>query len=61
MFNTPTILVRDLDMLKNILIKQFEYFVDHSNSLFQEDINPMLDKNLFSLKGKRQAVINMNI
>ncbi|XP_044738023.1 cytochrome P450 9e2-like [Chrysoperla carnea] len=53
MFNTPTILVRDLDMLKNILIKQFEYFVDHSNSLFQEDINPMLDKNLFSLKGNK--------
>ncbi|XP_044738975.1 cytochrome P450 9e2-like [Chrysoperla carnea] len=53
LFSAPTILIRDLQMIKDILIKDFENFGDHSNSIFLEGISPIIDRNLFSLKGSK--------
>ncbi|XP_044738026.1 cytochrome P450 9e2-like [Chrysoperla carnea] len=51
LFGRPAIFVRDLDITKNVLIKNFENFVDHSDSVFLEGVNPILDRNLLALRG----------
>lgn len=49
-FLNPTILVRDLDLVKKITIKDFEYFLDH-RGFTDEVIDPLFGRNIFSLKG----------
>ncbi|XP_011869169.1 PREDICTED: cytochrome P450 9e2-like [Vollenhovia emeryi] len=51
-FGTPTILIRDSEMLKDILVKDFEHFPDHL-SFIDENIEPLFGKNIFSLRGDR--------
>ncbi|XP_044728892.1 cytochrome P450 9e2-like [Chrysoperla carnea] len=51
LFGRPAIFVRDLDLIKNVLIKNFDHFGDHSDSIFLNGINPVVDRNLFSLTG----------
>ncbi|CAK1596644.1 unnamed protein product [Parnassius mnemosyne] len=50
-FVTPNLIVRDMDLIKNIVVKDFEYFVDHT-SLVDETADPLFGRNLFSLKGE---------
>ncbi|XP_065167280.1 cytochrome P450 9e2-like [Atheta coriaria] len=46
----PTLMIRDLDLIKQITVKDFDHFVDHRQ--FQaEGADPLWTKNLFSLKG----------
>ncbi|XP_057322699.1 cytochrome P450 9e2-like [Microplitis mediator] len=49
-FNKPLIMIRDLDILKNITVKNFEHFVDH-RSFTDPEAEPLFSNNLFSLKG----------
>ncbi|XP_039753921.1 uncharacterized protein LOC120629162 [Pararge aegeria] len=50
-FIKPIILVRDLELVKKIAIKDFEHFLDHRS--FTDDlIEPLFARNLFSLKGQ---------
>jgi len=51
-FGTPTVLVRDPELIRDIMVKDFEYFPDHQN-IFDESLEPLLDKNIFSLRGDR--------
>ncbi|XP_057326719.1 cytochrome P450 9e2-like [Microplitis mediator] len=51
-FNKPVIMIRDLDILKNITVKNFEHFVDHRN-FTDPEIEPLFSNNLFSLKGEK--------
>lgn len=51
-FNKPVIMIRNLDILKNITVKNFEHFVDHRN-FTDSEIEPLFSNNLFSLKGER--------
>lgn len=46
----PTLLVRDPELIKQMGVKDFDHFTDHS--ITAENIDPLLGKNLFSLKGK---------
>ncbi|XP_041978536.1 uncharacterized protein LOC121732648 [Aricia agestis] len=49
-FLSPAGLVKDLDLLKQITVKDFDYFLDHRG--FTDDaIEPLFARNLFSLKG----------
>ncbi|CAH2269487.1 jg27298 [Pararge aegeria aegeria] len=50
-FIKPIILVRDLELVKKIAIKDFEHFLDH-RSFTDELIEPLFARNLFSLKGQ---------
>lgn len=47
----PVLLIRDPDLLKQIGVKDFEYFVDHKE-VFPENANPLITKNLFFLRGE---------
>ncbi|XP_017776426.1 PREDICTED: cytochrome P450 9e2-like isoform X2 [Nicrophorus vespilloides] len=48
----PALMVRDLDLIKQITIKDFDHFTDHI-SFFPESVEPLWTRNLFSLKGEK--------
>lgn len=50
-FLRPCIMLKDIELIKQITIKDFEYFPNHS-TLVDEQVEPMAGKNLFNLKGK---------
>ncbi|KAJ9594886.1 hypothetical protein L9F63_013811 [Diploptera punctata] len=52
-FDQPALLIRDLDLVKNILVKDsYEYFMDRIMNM-DEKVDPMGGKNMFSLKGEK--------
>ncbi|KAK4874017.1 hypothetical protein RN001_013377 [Aquatica leii] len=51
-FNSPALYIRDLDLIKTIAIKDFDYFTDHV-TFVSEQIEPLMAKNLFNLKGQQ--------
>ncbi|CAG9858208.1 unnamed protein product [Phyllotreta striolata] len=51
-FTTPTLVLRDPELIKQIGVKDFDHFVDH-RSFVTEESDPLFGKNLFSLKGQR--------
>lgn len=44
------VVVRDIELVKKIAIKDFEHFLDR-NTLIKEEFDPLFGRNLFSLKG----------
>nr|UEN71140.1 cytochrome P450 4AV17 [Meteorus pulchricornis] len=50
--SAPTILIRDLELIKNITIKNFDSFTDHGGFADPEH-EPLFGKNLFFLRGKK--------
>ncbi|KAK4874012.1 hypothetical protein RN001_013372 [Aquatica leii] len=51
-FLRPTLIINDLDLIKRVTVKDFEYFIDH-NGVILEDVEPLKGRNLFNLKGQR--------
>ncbi|XP_069676206.1 cytochrome P450 9e2-like [Periplaneta americana] len=51
-FMTPLIVITDPELIKTIAIKDFEFFLDHSNTM-DEDFEPLMGKGLFHLKGQK--------
>nr|ASX93979.1 cytochrome P450 CYP9A74 [Zygaena filipendulae] len=51
-FLTPTIYIRDLELIKKITVKHYEHFVDH-RAIVDEDVDPFLGRNLFAMKGHK--------
>ncbi|CAG9785987.1 unnamed protein product [Diatraea saccharalis] len=47
----PLVVVRDIDLIKQITTKDFEYFLDH-RSMVEPDIDPLFGRNLVTLKGQ---------
>jgi len=50
-FDKPILLVRDLELVKNILVKDFQNFTDRVISL-DEKLDPLSRKGLFAMKGQ---------
>ncbi|XP_028160711.1 uncharacterized protein LOC114353086 [Ostrinia furnacalis] len=50
-FTNPTVMPRDIELIKKITIKDFEYFIDH-RSVVDEHSDPFFGRNLFALKGE---------
>lgn len=50
-FLKPDIIIRDVELLKNITIKDFENFLDH-RAFINEEMDPLFGANLFSMNGK---------
>ncbi|XP_063618744.1 uncharacterized protein LOC134791626 [Cydia splendana] len=50
-FLKPVVLIRDIELIKKVTVKDFEYFLDH-RSFVSEDVDPFFGRNLFSLKGQ---------
>ncbi|CAH1987058.1 unnamed protein product [Acanthoscelides obtectus] len=50
--NIPTLIIRDLELIKQVCVKDFDHFVDH-RSFIPDNCDPLWEKNLFALKGQR--------
>jgi hypothetical protein len=50
-FDKPSLLIRDLELVKNILVKDSQSFIDHMMTL-SEELEPVIAKGLFLLKGR---------
>ncbi|KAB0794243.1 hypothetical protein PPYR_13863 [Photinus pyralis] len=48
----PVLAIRDPELIKQITVKDFDHFIDHSQFV-PEECEPLWGKNLFSLKGER--------
>ncbi|KAJ4432914.1 hypothetical protein ANN_15171, partial [Periplaneta americana] len=59
-FDRPTLLVNDLDLIKKILVKDSQHFVDHIIAV-DEKLDPMFAKILFSLKGRKWRHTRNNV
>ncbi|CAK1596650.1 unnamed protein product [Parnassius mnemosyne] len=49
-FLNPMVMIRDIELIKKITVKDFEHFLDH-RSFVNENVDPFFGRNLFSLKG----------
>ncbi|XP_052740447.1 cytochrome P450 9e2-like isoform X2 [Bicyclus anynana] len=49
-FVSPTIVIKDLKLIKKITIKDFEHFIDHKD-FTDATLDPLFGRNLFSLTG----------
>ncbi|XP_072748313.1 cytochrome P450 9e2-like [Anoplolepis gracilipes] len=51
-FATPTVCLRDPELIRNVLVKDFESFHDHQ-SFVDVSLEPLFGKNIFALRGDR--------
>ncbi|XP_044758955.1 cytochrome P450 9e2-like [Coccinella septempunctata] len=51
-FLSPLLIIKDPDLLQQILIKNFEHFLDHRQYI-PPDIDPLWNKNVANLKGNK--------
>lgn len=49
-FLNPVLILKDVDLIKQMLIKDFDHFTDHQ-TFFPEGSDELWNKNLFALKG----------
>jgi hypothetical protein len=54
------LLIRDLELVKNILVKDFQSFMDHM-LLFDEKLDPLMCNILPALKGKLWRHLRTNL
>nr|BBE49551.1 cytochrome P450 monooxygenase [Adoxophyes honmai] len=51
-FIRPVVFIRDIELVKQITVKDFEHFLDHA-VVIDENIDPFFGRNLFALKGQK--------
>ncbi|XP_014488280.1 PREDICTED: cytochrome P450 9e2-like [Dinoponera quadriceps] len=49
---TPVVLLRDTELIRDVMVKDFEHFPDH-RSFANEEIDPLFSKNIAALRGNR--------
>jgi cytochrome P450 len=59
-FDKPSLLIRDPELVKNILVKGFQTFMDRIFS-FEEQVDPLTGTNLFALKGQLWRHLRTNL
>jgi cytochrome P450 family 6 len=59
-FDQPSLVIRDLDLVKKILVKDAHSFIDRIIS-FNERLDPFFGKTMFTLKGQRWRNIRVNL
>ena len=59
-FDKPILLIRDLELVKNILVKDFQNFMDRIVSL-NEELDPLTNRSLLVIKGQRWRHLRTNL
>jgi cytochrome P450 family 6 len=59
-FDKPSLLIRDLELVKNILVKDFQSFMDHILSI-EDKFDPIFGKVLGGLKGQLWRHLRTNL
>lgn len=49
----PIIAIREPDIIRQIIVKDFEYFLDHQQLFPSENVAPLLTKSLLMLRGQK--------
>ncbi|CAD1480794.1 unnamed protein product, partial [Heterotrigona itama] len=58
-FESPVLMIRDLDLIKSITVKNFDHFPNH-RMVFNPNLDTLFSKNIFSLRDERwREVRNM--
>jgi cytochrome P450 len=50
-FDKPILLIRDVELVKNILVKDSQSFIDHMLTI-NEELDPFVSRGLLALKGQ---------
>jgi hypothetical protein len=59
-FDKPSLLIRDPELVKNVLVKDFQTFMDRTFSV-DDTSDPLLGKNLATLKGQLWRHLRTNL
>ncbi|XP_069699318.1 cytochrome P450 6j1-like [Periplaneta americana] len=59
-FDRPALLINDLDLVKNVLVKDAQNFIDHVIDI-DKSVDPLFGRMLFSLKGERWRHVRVNL
>jgi len=59
-FDKPSLLVRDVELVKNILVKDFQTFVDRTFS-FEKKLDPLFGNLLFAVRGQIWRHLRTNL
>jgi len=59
-FDKPSLLVRDVEMVKNILVKDFQTFVDRTFSV-EKKLDPLFGNILFAVRGQLWRHLKTNL
>jgi cytochrome P450 len=59
-FDQPILLVRDLDLVKNILVKHAHNFIDRTISM-DENLDPLFGRIISLIKGQRWRQVRVNL
>ncbi|XP_068084560.1 cytochrome P450 6j1 [Anabrus simplex] len=59
-FDQPMLVIRDLDVVKSVLVKDFNYFMDRNFSV-DKDSDPLLGRTLSSINGNRWRHLRMKL
>jgi cytochrome P450 family 6 len=59
-FDKPSLLIRDPELVNNILVKDFQYFMDRTFS-FEDKFDPVLGKGIFVLRGQIWRHLRTNL
>lgn len=51
-FTSPTLIIKDVDLIKLLAIKDFDHFPDH-RIYIPEEVDPLWGKNLFAVQGRK--------
>ncbi len=59
LFLTPAILIRDAELVKNVLVRDFEYF--HDRGVYCDDVNDKFSATLFALPGDKWRKLRQSL
>ena len=59
-FDKPSLLIRDVELVKNILVKDSQNFIDRIVSL-NEELDPLVSRSLMAIKGQRWRHLRTNL
>ena len=59
-FDQPGLVIRDINLVKDILVKDAHSFIDHIIT-FNEVLDPFFGKTMFTLKGERWRHMRLNL
>lgn len=60
LFNSPTLVIRDPELIKQILVKDFDHFLDHKPFIDPEG-DPLWSNNLFAMRGDKSNQLTPTI
>ena len=59
-FDKPSLLIRDLELVKNILVKDFQFFMDRTLS-FENKYDSLIGNTMFGLRGQLWRHLRTNL